>query len=109
MTPSEFIVLAERTLTAVEQKIEALADEMDVDIEMSRAGNVLTLELPAANKIIMNLQEPLQEIWLAARSGGFHFRYQEPRWVDTRSGEELFAMLVKILAEQTGKTWSLII
>lgn len=103
MTPSEFITLAERVLLTLERKIEAFADETDLDIEVGRAGNVLTLELSAANKVIINLQEPMQEIWLAARSGGFHFRYQEPRWVDTRSGEELFAMLAKILAEQTGK------
>jgi CyaY protein len=50
------------------------------------------------------MQPPLHELWLAARSGGFHFRYGgEDRWLDTRSGEDFFAVLSTCLSEQTGQ------
>jgi CyaY protein len=57
--------------------------------------------------VIVNRQTPNREIWVAARSGGFHFRLSEGEWRDTRSGEELIASLERILAAQSGETIAL--
>jgi CyaY protein len=87
MTDSEYLGLAEAALAAVEQAVEASG----VDIDTERSGNVLTLEFDDGSKIIVNLQAPMHEIWVAAKSGGFHFRYREQAWRDTRSERELFS------------------
>jgi CyaY protein len=72
----------------------------DIDVELE--GGVLELECPDGSRIIVNRQAPNREIWVAARSGGFHFAHREGEWRDTRSGEELFASLARLIAQQAG-------
>ena len=69
---------------------------------------MLTIECPDGSRIIVNRQTPNREIWVAARSGGFHFAWREGAWRDTRSGDELFASLARIIASQGGAqvAWS---
>jgi iron-sulfur cluster assembly protein CyaY len=97
MTESEFHRAVDEALTRVETAVEAL-DTLDVDLE----GGVLTIECPDGSRIIVNRQTPNREIWVAARSGGFHFTWREDAWRDTRSGDELFASLARIIASQGG-------
>ena len=99
MTDSEYLRLAEAVLTAVEQGV----DEAEADIELERSGNVLTLEFANRSKIIVNLQPPMHEIWIAAKAGGFHFRYVDDEWRDTRSGAEFFAALTDYATQQAGE------
>jgi CyaY protein len=73
-------------------------DELDVDLE----GGVLSITCPDDTRVIVNRQTPNREIWVAARTGGFHFSAREGAWHDTRSGEELFASLTRILDSQAG-------
>jgi CyaY protein len=92
-----------RTVDAVLSRLEAAAeacDTLDVDLE----GGILTLECAGGTKVIVNRQTPNREIWVAARSGGFHFRCVDGEWRDTRSGDELFASLARIVASQCGET-----
>jgi CyaY protein len=98
MTESEFHRAVDAVLARIESSVEA-HDELDVDLE----GGVLTLTCPDATRVIVNRQTPNREIWVAARSGGFHFRWKDGEWRDTRSGEELFASLARILASQAGE------
>jgi len=103
MTESEFLALADQTLAAIESALERAANDDDLDVECSRSGNVLDIEfVDNGSKIIVNSQAPMQEIWVAARSGGFHYRRDGDRWVNTRDGSELFAALSKMVAEQGG-------
>ena len=104
MTETEFLSVAERVLDQIEMSLERAADHADVDVECSRNGNVLELEFIAnASKIIVNTQAPMQEIWVAARTGGFHFRMIDGSWRDTREGTELFSALSKLASEQAGQ------
>lgn len=98
MTESEFLELAERTLDAIEAAVEAAP----IDAEVTRAGNVLTLELADGSRVVINSQAPMQQIWVAAKSGGFHYERREGAWCDTRDGTELFAALSRILSAQGG-------
>jgi CyaY protein len=107
MTESEFLALAEASLDAIERALEKAADENDLDIECSRSGNVLEIELAGGSKIIVNSQSAMQEIWVAAKSGGFHYKNMDGKWMDTRSGEELFAALSRIVSEQAGSALTL--
>ncbi len=103
MTESEFLALADRTLVAIEGAFERATNDRDVDIECSRSGNVLDIEfVDNRSKIIINSQEVMQEIWVAAKSGGFHFRYDNERWINTRDGSELFETLSQLAKLQSG-------
>lgn len=102
LSESEFLALAEAELTRIENIVETAADEADADIEVNRTGNVLTLEFDDGSKIIINSQAPMQELWVAARAGGFHFRRgDDGRWVDTRSKEELYVALSRYISQQS--------
>ena len=88
--------------------IEATADrflQQDViDIDTSRTGGLLELAFPDGSHIVVNTQPPLQELWLAARSGGFHFRSVGGRWIDGRDGREFFDVLSACASEQAGRS-----
>ena len=99
MSDSDYLSRAEAVLAAVERAV----DETDADIELERSGNVLTLEFENGTKIIVNLQPPMSEIWIAAKAGGFHYRYVDGEWRDTRNGTEFFASLSQYASEQAGE------
>lgn len=105
MTESEFMGMAEATLDQIEISLEHAAASSDLDIECSRTGNVLEIEfVDNASKIIINSQAPMQELWVAAKSGGFHYRHDGLRWINTRDGSELFAALSDMVSTQSGGT-----
>ena len=98
MSDSDYLSRAEAVLAAV----EAALDDIDADIEAERNGNVLTLEFENGSKIIVNLQPPMQEVWIAAKAGGFHFRFIDGEWRDTRNGTEFYAALSDYATQQAG-------
>ena len=101
MDESEFIRAAEQTLQQLDRHIEASG--IDADCEFKGTG-VLEIEFGDGSKIIVNSQAAAQEIWVAAKSGGYHFRSDGPRWVNTRDGSELFAALSAYVSQQAGET-----
>ena len=94
MNESEFHLAVDAVLARIEAALEA--SDLDADLE----SGILTITCPDASRIIVNRQTPNREIWVAARSGGFHFRHRDGAWHDTRSGEELFASLERIVELQ---------
>ena len=98
ISESDFLAAAERTLGAIESAVEACA----ADIDVTRAGNVLTLELADGSKLVVNSQAPMRQIWVAGRSGGFHYEWRDGAWRDTRDGSELFAALSRLISAQGG-------
>ncbi|HJW57410.1 MAG TPA: iron donor protein CyaY [Burkholderiaceae bacterium] len=103
MTESEFLALAEQTLSAIETALERASEDSDLDVECSRSGNVLEIEfVDNGSKIIVNSQAPMQEMWVAAKSGGFHYRREADQWTNTRDGSELYAALSAMASEQGG-------
>ncbi|MGA7986142.1 MAG: iron donor protein CyaY [Burkholderiales bacterium] len=100
MTDSEFEVLADTVLNRIEQSIEA--SELDVDLQ-SKAGGVLEVEFNNGSKMVINRHGAAREIWVAAKSGGFHFRWDGSAWRDTRDGSELFGALSRLVSAQGGQ------
>ena len=100
MTDSDYLTRAEAVLAAIDRAV----DDGDVDIEVERSGNVLTLEFENGSKIIVNLQPPMQEIWIAAKAGGFHFKFVDGQWLDTRNGREFFESLSDYATQQAGES-----
>jgi CyaY protein len=88
-------------------RIEATADRWlqddVIDIDTHRTGGLLELAFPNGSKIIINTQPPLHEMWMAAKAGGFHFRWTAGQWWDTRDGSEFIAALSLHASAQGGK------
>jgi CyaY protein len=100
MTESEFETLASVALTALESAFEANAP--DADLQTKGAG-VLEIEFEDGSKMVINRHGAAREIWVAAKSGGFHFRHDGKAWRDTRDGTELFEAVSRLASQQAGK------
>jgi CyaY protein len=104
MSETEFLDLAESTLDTIEAAMDRLNDEDVIDVECKRSGNVLEIEfIDNGSKIIVNSQAPLQEMWVAARSGGYHYKRVGGEWRNTRDDSEFYASLSRMTSEQGGK------
>jgi len=104
LSDSEFHALADAVLSSIETTVDGWLQDDVIDIDTHRTGGLLELSLPDGSKLILNTQPPLHELWLAARSGGFHFRHVAGRWLDTREGLEFFELLSRCASEQSGKS-----
>jgi CyaY protein len=102
MNETEFLELAEQVLDRIESQADDWAAKLDVDVEASRNGNVLTLVFEDGTNVVVNTQAAKLEIWVAARSGGFHYRYDGQHWLDTRGGPPLHDALSQICSEAAG-------
>ena len=100
MNDSEFNALADLALTRIENGLESSG--ADLDFAMVSAG-VLEIEFADGSKIIVNLHGAAQELWVAARSGGFHYRWDGQNWRDTRDGTDLMATLATLVSAQAGE------
>ena len=103
MTDLEYLELAEQALRRIEAACDRINDATDADIDNQRVGGMVTLTFANGSQIVVNLQKPLHEIWLAARAGGFHYRYADGQWVDTKGGLELFECLSRCAGEQASQ------
>lgn len=100
MSDPDFERAAGALLAALEEALENCGAELDVEI----AGDgMLEVGLRDGSKMVINRHGVAREIWVAARSGGFHFRRNGSLWTDTRSGEELGVLLARLIREQTGE------
>lgn len=103
MTDMEYQDLAEALLRSVERACDRINDESDVDLDNQRVGGMVTLTFANRSQIIINLQKPLHEVWMAARSGGFHYKWDGRCWQDTKGNGEFFAHLSRCASEQAGQ------
>ena len=102
MNEHEYLDAAEKLLLAVEQSCDRINDDTDADIDAARNGGVITLAFRNGSQIVVNLQKPLHEIWLAARAGGYHYKHDGQVWRCTKNGTELFADLSQYASAQAG-------
>jgi CyaY protein len=102
MTDSEFLDQAELLLKTVEAACDRINEDSDADIDNQRVGAMITLSFENKSQIVINMQKPLHEIWMAAKSGGYHYRYVDGQWRDTKGPGEFFAELARNASLQTG-------
>jgi CyaY protein len=103
LADAEYHRLASSVLASIEATVDRWLQDDVIDIDPQRTGGLLELSFPGGARIVVNTQPPLHELWLAARAGGFHFRWVEGRWLDTRSGEEFFAVLSREATAQAAR------
>jgi CyaY protein len=101
MTDTEYLMHAEALLKAVEAGCDRINDTSDADIDNQRVGGMITITFANRSQIIINLQKPLQEVWLATKAGGFHYKFKSD-WHCTRAGTEFFSDLSEHSSAQSG-------
>lgn len=104
MNDTEYHAHADALLRRLEIQMDAWLQDDVIDIDTQRAGGVLELTFPAGSKIVVNKQPPLHEIWLAARAGGYHFKWDGAAWRDTKNGADFVAVFNEQASLQGGKT-----
>jgi CyaY protein len=101
LSDAQYDAAISAALSRIESTVDRWAEDDVIDIDSARTGSMLSLTLPNRSQLIINAQPPLQELWLAARRGGFHFKLDGAgQWIDTRSGQEFFALLSACASEQ---------
>jgi CyaY protein len=103
LSDAEFREVAGTVLAGIEATVDRWLQNDVIDIDANRTGGMLELSFPDGSKIVINTQPPLQELWLAARRGGFHFKHVNGEWRDTRNGGAFHAVLSDCASEQGGK------
>lgn len=93
---------AEALLKAIELTCDRVNETTDCDIDVQRNGGVITLTFENRSQIVVNLQKPLHEIWLADRSGGYHYRWMDT-WQDTKGGLSFWPRLSEATSQQAGQ------
>jgi CyaY protein len=103
MTDTEYQDSAEALLRSIELACDRINDQTDADVDNQRVGGMITLTFASGSQIIINLQKPLHEVWMAARAGGFHYKHDGSAWMDTKGQGEFFAHLSRYASEQAGQ------
>jgi CyaY protein len=104
----QFYQLGSHLLHSIEAALEAADDALDLDLDVERqGGNVINIRFKDRSVIVVNTQPPLHEIWVAAKSGGYHYRWAgtvaKPLWLDTKTGKELLSDLSEFATAQAGQ------
>jgi CyaY protein len=104
---SQFHQLGAHLLESIELALENADDLLDLDLDVARqGGNVINIQFRDRSVIVVNTQPPLHEIWVAAKCGGFHYRWAgsmaKPLWLDTKTGRELLSDLSEFASAQAG-------
>jgi CyaY protein len=102
MTDTEFLDLAEHALESLERAIDELNESTDMDVDAQRVGGMITLVFANKSQIVVNLQKPLHEIWLATQSGGYHYQWSGDAWRDTKTQASFWAQLSHDMSVQSG-------
>jgi CyaY protein len=103
LADADYQRLSGAVLATIEATVDRWLQDDVIDIDPQRTGGLLELSFPDGSKIVVNTQPPLQEIWLATRAGGFHYRHVDGRWRDTKDGSELFEVLSREASAQGGR------
>ena len=101
LSDSEYHAKASAVLASIEAAVDRWLQDDVVDVDAARTGGLLELGFPSGSKIVLNTQPPLHELWMAARAGGYHYKYVDGRWLD-RDGREFFDVLSACASEQAG-------
>lgn len=102
MTEAEFEQTYRASLMQIEEAIERAIDADDIDLDYETVNDILTLECEDGSSIIITKQSATQQLWLAAKSGGFHFEYSQENkaWLCTQQAQSFLPMLENIILQQ---------
>jgi CyaY protein len=103
LSDAQYHELCAAVFAHIEATVDGWLQSDLVDIDSHRAGGLLELSFQNGSKIVINTQPPLHELWLAAKSGGYHYKHHHGVWRDTRDGRDFFEVLSACACEQAGQ------
>jgi CyaY protein len=100
MDEKEYLARAEKVLRCVVDAFDSV-DPDEADVETS--GDVVTMVFPNGKKCVLNTQRPARQLWLAGGQRAWHFSYDATsgQWRDDKGGDELFATLSAVIAQNS--------
>jgi CyaY protein len=106
VTESEYEALAYPELTRL---VRALDDLESDAFEAELAGDILTLEFRDGTRYVVNSHRAARQIWMAAERSAWHYDWvaDKKAWIASKSGDELWSTLERVLAKKTGASVSL--
>lgn len=99
MTESEFIQMIDEFFNDFEEAIE----EADLPLDLDHGGGIMTITFSNGRQMVINRHTPMHQLWLAGKSQGYHFDYQDGRWVCNRSGRDFFDIFNESATEMAGE------
>lgn len=99
LNESQFNQIVDDTIIAIEDAL----DELDLDLDYETSGGILTITFENGTKIIINRQSALSQLWVAAKSGGYHLNWKDDNWLAEREQLELVPLLNQLFKEQSGE------
>ncbi|MDB5816799.1 MAG: cyaY [Rhizobacter sp.] len=103
LSDADYHRMADDVIASIEAHVDRWLQVDLIDIDAQRTGGMLEMKFPNGSMIVVNKQPPLHELWLAARSGGYHYKPVDGQWRDSRAGKEFFEALSECASEQGGK------
>lgn len=102
MTDLEYTLQAEALLASVEAACDRINEQTEADVDVSRSGGMITLTFENRSQIVINLQRPLREVWMASKEAGHHYRFLNDEWIDSRRQSEFLDDLSVAVSRQSG-------
>lgn len=99
MDEAQYQAEMERIFLAVEDAI----DQRELDVDIDSTGGILTVTFEDGSAIIFSRQPASRELWIAARSGGFHLANEGGAWRCGGTGETLAELVNRTFSEQAGE------
>ena len=96
LTEQAFHALLDDLMFAIEDEVDTLDDDFDFD----RTSGQLVITFPNTSQVIVSRQVVQQQLWVAAKSGGFHLTYEAGDWVCQSTSERLWPLLARVFQEQ---------
>ena len=98
MDDNEYFDLVEEIFNDVEDRVDELSFDLDIDV----SGGLLTIMFPDGSSVVLSKQVANHEIWIAAKSGGFHLQLKDSLWACSTTGETMSELLSRVFTEQLG-------
>ena len=88
------------------QRVEYKLDEYEDDIDYDHTPDKLMLNFESnGEKIVINTQHAIKEIWLAGNSRAWHFQFltDQDIWFARAEQEEFYNCLASLLSDNLGQ------
>ena len=89
----------------LERLITSLDGLTNDSVEAELASDILTVEFADGARYVLNSHRAARQIWLSAERSAWHFDYQSDSktWVASKTGDELWATLTRLLTAKLGE------
>lgn len=109
MNSAEYTEIVENLYFKIEEILDELIEDHNAPVDYENCSGVITIECEdTSSQVIISKQQASQQIWVAAKSGGFHCDYDQTLWRCTKTQETLEELLTRVCSEQSNNPIALV-